>query len=489
MRKLSLVFLTLTTSLTELCYADARSQIIIENNCSVPISFSISPGNSTGNAINNQVLDTNQYINVGQYTNNKFVDYNSVIDINFHSENLQYNGSIQYNLKNGWTINSANFDNLNGDIAIEHQNNDFDYSWHSYTTTLKYRIPIFTISACPKFTSPQNSKLKDIERILIFGDSLSDTGNLYGYTNGIIPRSTPYYRGMFSNGSVWTTMLSGTLENKIPISNYAVGGATAVFEPSWTDLGLPYTIGTELQAYSLDDGAHDTNKNLAIFFIGANDYLTISANQDPSLLKNIATEVTDKIIAAIKTVNAQKTLVIGLPNLGLTPESKNIGNQNLLKEVSSLHNQILKQFAENQTNIEFVDMNPIFEMLVNDTDSFNKKYHTSINPNKTNQSCWSGGYFSYNPDGQNPKDFYENLLRSNSKPLLLQESENISSGELDMSKIPLTPDITSAILAAETGKLCDNPQEYIFWDGVHPTYQVHKALFEYIANEYLGINI
>lgn len=58
-----------------------------------------------------------------------------------------------------------------------------------------------------------------------------------------------------------------------------------------------------------------------------------------------------------------------------------------------------------------------------------------------------------------------------------------------MGKIPLTPDITSAILAAETGKLCDNPQEHIFWDGVHPTYQVHKALFEYIANEYLGINI
>lgn len=267
---------------------------------------------------------------------------------------------------------------------------------------------------------------------------------------------------MFSNGSVWTTMLSGSLENKIPISNYAVGGATAVFEPSWTDLGLPYTIGTELQAYSLDDGAHDTAKNLAIFFIGANDYLTIAANQDPNSLKNIATEVTDKIIAAIKTVNAQKTLVIGLPNLGLTPESKNIGNQNLLKEVSSLHNQILKQFAEDQNNIEFVDMNAIFEMLVNDTDNFNKKYHTSINPSKTNQSYWSGGYFSYNPDDLNSKEFYENLLRDNPKPVLLQESENISSGELDMGKIPLTPDITSAILAAETGKLCDNPQEYIF---------------------------
>lgn len=39
-----------------------------------------------------------------------------------------------------------------------------------------------------------------------------------------------------------------------------------------------------------------------------------------------------------------------------------------------------------------------------------------------------------------------------------------------MSKIPLTPDITSAILAAETSKLCDNAKEFI--------YQVHKALFD-----------
>ncbi|XSZ47277.1 hypothetical protein ACP8HZ_11270 [Francisella noatunensis] len=57
-------------------------------------------------------------------------------------------------------------------------------------------------------------------------------------------------------------------------------------------------------------------------------------------------------------------------------------------------------------------MKPIFEMLVNDTDNLNKKYNTSINPSKTNQSCWSGGYFSYNPDDLNSKEFYENLLET-----------------------------------------------------------------------------
>ncbi|MFV9930933.1 MAG: hypothetical protein AB8V03_02315 [Francisella endosymbiont of Hyalomma asiaticum] len=71
-------------------------------------------------------------------------------------------------------------------------------------------------------------------------------------------------------------------------------------------------------------------------------------------------------------MNAEKTLIIGLPNLGLKPESKQIGNQNLLKEVSSLYNQ-LKEFAESQINIEFGDTNPILEMLANDMDNFNKK--------------------------------------------------------------------------------------------------------------------
>lgn len=210
-------------------------------------------------------------------------------------------------------------------------------------------------------------------------------------------------------------MLNGFLENKIPISNYAVGGATAVFEPSWTDLGLPYTLGTELRAYAIDKGAHDTNKNLAIFFIGANDYLTISADQDPTSLHIIASEVTDKIIAAVNKVNAQMTLIIGLPNLGLTPESKQIGNQNLLKEVSLLHNELLKQFAENQTNIQFVDINQIFEILINDTDNFNKEYQTSIDPNKTTESCCRGGYFAYEHTNES-KYFYKSLLTSNPKP-------------------------------------------------------------------------
>ncbi|WP_227806634.1 hypothetical protein [Francisella persica] len=61
-------------------------------------------------------------------------------------------------------------------------------------------------------------------------------------------------------------------------------------------------------------------------------------------------------------------------------------------------------------------------------------------------------------------DFYEGLLTSNHEPTLLQRStsDRYPTSKIDMSKIPITPDITSAILSAETGKLCDIPEKFIF---------------------------
>ncbi|MDE5016768.1 hypothetical protein NAI44_10210, partial [Francisella tularensis subsp. holarctica] len=64
---------------------------------------------------------------------------------------------------------------------------------------------------------------------------------------------------------------------------------------------------------AIDQGAHATNTNLAIFFIGSTDYLTLSADQDPTSLHIIASELTDNIIAAVNKVNAQLTVLIGAP--------------------------------------------------------------------------------------------------------------------------------------------------------------------------------
>ena len=44
-------------------------------------------------------------------------------------------------------------------------------------------------------------------RLVVFGDSLSDNGNLYAATGGTTPTSPPYYQGRFSNGPVFTELL------------------------------------------------------------------------------------------------------------------------------------------------------------------------------------------------------------------------------------------------------------------------------------------
>ena len=47
-----------------------------------------------------------------------------------------------------------------------------------------------------------------ITDLYVFGDSLSDTGNLFALTFGIEPPSPPYFDGRFSDGPVWVETLA-----------------------------------------------------------------------------------------------------------------------------------------------------------------------------------------------------------------------------------------------------------------------------------------
>jgi len=64
-------------------------------------------------------------------------------------------------------------------------------------------------------------------RIVMFGDSLSDTGKMYSKMRGYLPSSPPYYQGRFSNGPVWLEQLTRQFPG-LTIANEAEGGATAV---------------------------------------------------------------------------------------------------------------------------------------------------------------------------------------------------------------------------------------------------------------------
>ncbi|WP_440682981.1 SGNH/GDSL hydrolase family protein [Cysteiniphilum halobium] len=461
--------------------ADARSELILENNCDYPVVFKVK-GDDAGTSFNTEILP-NQYYLAGEYINsNTFSHTTSDIRISFTSSKDMNKplAGVQYLLNNGWIINNATFKRVSGDMEVEHRSltTAYEKSWYSYTLSGNSNIPSFTISACSSALNLNGSDLEHVNRVLIFGDSLSDQGNIYKFSGGLIPKSTPYYNGMFSNGNVWAVQFENMLKRYgIIVNNYSVGGATVVLAPSWTPLGLPYNLEAEVKMYQLDKQSRSQGENkLAIFFIGANDYLKADKSMRKEEMDHAVNQVVGKIIAAIGDVDADNTLIVGLPNLSLTIESKDLGNQAVLSYMSNLHNTLLKQFATSESHVKFIDLDKMFQWMLEDPEGFNQTYHTRLDLKVIGQSCWQGGYFAANQSvyAKDQDAFYRALLMKNAT------SEN----NLEyINKVPLSADIKATIVASNSGQMCNDPWRYIFWDHIHPTYQIQKALYQYVINE------
>ncbi len=62
-----------------------------------------------------------------------------------------------------------------------------------------------------------------IDKIVSFGDSLSDTGNAFNGSQWRFPNRKTWFMGRFSNGRVWTEYVAEA--RGVPLYNWAVGGA------------------------------------------------------------------------------------------------------------------------------------------------------------------------------------------------------------------------------------------------------------------------
>src|SRR5580700_8063817 len=100
-------------------------------------------------------------------------------------------------------------------------------------------------------------RASSIDAIYAFGDSLSDVGNIYASSGGVIP-GAPYVNGQFSNGPVWVQDLASSLglapltPSLLGGSDYAYGGAetgtTPVHTANQSDLTGPTGQVSQFQA-------------------------------------------------------------------------------------------------------------------------------------------------------------------------------------------------------------------------------------------------
>ena len=170
--------------------------------------------------------------------------------------------------------------------------------------------------------SPANADDTAFSELIVFGDSLSDTGNVYWATQFQLPPSPLYFDGRFSNGPVWHEVLAERLgiapatPNLIGGTNYAWGGAETGSGMSL--FGTP-NLGDQIGLYL----AISTPRPRQLFVVagGGNDILPPGPIRPPE-------EIVANIVSHVETLvgaGAQSVLVINIPALEKTPEITALG--------------------------------------------------------------------------------------------------------------------------------------------------------------------
>lgn len=163
--------------------------------------------------------------------------------------------------------------------------------------------------------------------LYVFGDSLSDHGNLYALTGGF-PPDPPYYQGRFSNGPVAAEHLAmGLGLSGAQFHNMAIAGArTGTYGSADPNIGLATGMLTQLTEFQTAQGAVPLD-SAALYMVwgGANDLRDGINLGDPIAAIGTAVANLGSIVTALHSQGARHFLLPNLPDLGLVPEVNQFG--------------------------------------------------------------------------------------------------------------------------------------------------------------------
>ena len=164
--------------------------------------------------------------------------------------------------------------------------------------------------------------------VVVYGDSLSDNGNLFAATG---QPGAPYYQGRRSDGLVAVEQLAAALGT--PLLDFAWIGATTGIG-NYADGGTPTTLGAfslpgmqaEFAATQASLGPYLAS-GLFIVWGGPNDFLSPSPlDLTPQAIVSRAIGDELGIVTSLELLGAHDILVPGMPDLGLTPYFRSLGS-------------------------------------------------------------------------------------------------------------------------------------------------------------------
>jgi len=243
--------------------------------------------------------------------------------------------------------------------------------------------------------------------IVIFGDSLSDPGNIPKFF-GIDYPPAPYFENQFSNGPIYAKSLDALFGISTPLQDFAIGGAgtgtnnIGGLNNFPNQVGLPNAgMDGEISLYLKSNPAPDP-RSLFIVWGGANDYFDLLNNfkgggPTGSALRAFALSANGPVtvtvgglvtdITRLAQVGVKNFVVPNLPNLGATPSY--LGNAKTAgqaMQVTNLHNQELAAAMgalqqKLHVNITIVDISSVFKGVIEHPAQF------GLDPSHITQEC------------------------------------------------------------------------------------------------------
>lgn len=276
-----------------------------------------------------------------------------------------------------------------------------------------------------------------LNKIVVFGDSLSDNGNLYEFMKHELPMSPPYFKGRFTNGPVWIELLAQAYypkDSQAHLLDYAFGGAGISEEVEEDEEEVLFTLRREIDSYLLSHQDKADANSLYVVWMGSNNYLAVPDDEDGAVAAvNLGIQ---HDLERLAQKGATHILVVNVPDLGKTPAARDFDATDKLTAISEKHNALLKQNIDtlrlNYPNVEwfYFDVSEVVHDMLD--------YPARFGLHNTTDTC------------------YEEMVAQPSDQAVL--------------KMVSTVDHIRTEVDACTG--------YLFFDPVHPSAPAHRVMAE-----------
>ncbi len=198
-------------------------------------------------------------------------------------------------------------------------------------------------------------------KLYIFGDSLSDTGNLGRPASSGSDLPAPFFENRISNGRVIVEYIAESLQTEAEASNYldteeegtnyAIAGANAVDDDTVINLDL------QIESYLTKNNDEVDPNNIFLFFIGGNDVIdavSLGEADGRALLTGAAVKVSEAVDAIVSR-GGTEIVVLNVPNIGRTAKF-----QAGPAEEIALATTLTQHFnAEVQSNVQGYESNTV----------------------------------------------------------------------------------------------------------------------------------